>query len=155
MKVLLNPARAISVTPPATILAVKLAGARAQAVSVRFAGERTRTNSDRPILRRKRCRLTLKAVMVDSQALDELDFTESRVRNPAISTSYRNPDLPKPNQTVLEAQGRVCTGPTQTKPLTEEQAFKVLDTILKSGFSRFLSPRIRFFMYVCLICYRF
>lgn len=73
--------------------------------------------------------------MVDSEAsaLDELEFPESRVRNPAISTSYRNPDLPKPNQTVLEAQARVCTGPTQTKPLTEEQAFKVLDTILKSA----------------------
>ncbi|KAJ0895929.1 hypothetical protein HanRHA438_Chr08g0328781 [Helianthus annuus] len=39
----------------------------------------------------------------------------------------------KPNQTVLEAQARVCTGPTQTKPLTEEQAFRVLDTILRSG----------------------
>ncbi|KAI3500207.1 hypothetical protein L1887_36025 [Cichorium endivia] len=39
----------------------------------------------------------------------------------------------KPNQTVLEAQTRVCTGPTQTKPLTEEQAFKALDTILRSG----------------------
>ncbi|KAI3511093.1 hypothetical protein L1887_18237 [Cichorium endivia] len=39
----------------------------------------------------------------------------------------------KPNQTVLGAQTRVCTGPTQTKPLTEEQAFKVLDTILRSA----------------------
>ncbi|KAI3738993.1 hypothetical protein L2E82_29322 [Cichorium intybus] len=35
--------------------------------------------------------------------------------------------------TVLEAQTRVCTGPTQTKQLTEEQAFKVLDTILRSA----------------------
>ncbi|KAJ8766878.1 hypothetical protein K2173_009222 [Erythroxylum novogranatense] len=40
--------------------------------------------------------------------------------------------LRKPNQTVLEAQARVCTGPTQTKPLSEDQAFKVLDTILRS-----------------------
>lgn len=41
--------------------------------------------------------------------------------------------MPKPNQTVLDAQARVCTGPTQTRPLTEEQAFKVLETILKSA----------------------
>ncbi|CAL5368648.1 unnamed protein product [Camellia sinensis] len=33
---------------------------------------------------------------------------------------------------MLEAQAKVCTGPTQTRPLTEEQAFKVLDTILRS-----------------------
>ncbi|CAL5431773.1 unnamed protein product [Camellia sinensis] len=33
----------------------------------------------------------------------------------------------------MEAQANVCTGPTQTRPLTEEQAFKVLDTILRSG----------------------
>lgn len=41
--------------------------------------------------------------------------------------------MPKPNQTVLEAQTRVCTGPTQTKPLAEDQALKVLDTIFRSA----------------------
>lgn len=50
-----------------------------------------------------------------------------------VSSSYRSQMLPKPNQTVLDAQARVCTGPTQTKPLNQEQAFKVLDTILKSA----------------------
>lgn len=74
--------------------------------------------------------MTLKAVMVDSAPLDE---PESRVRNPAMSTAYRKPELPRPNQTVLEAQARVCTGPTQSKPLSEDQAFKVLGTILKSA----------------------
>nr|KJB78012.1 hypothetical protein B456_012G172500 [Gossypium raimondii] len=54
------------------------------------------------------------------------------MRNPAISSTYRRSMLPKPNQTVLEAQARICTGPTQTRPLSEEQAFKVLDTILDS-----------------------
>ncbi|EPS71690.1 hypothetical protein M569_03067, partial [Genlisea aurea] len=43
-----------------------------------------------------------------------------------------NSAFSKPNKTVLEAQGKVCTGPTQSRPLNEEQAFKVLDTILKS-----------------------
>lgn len=33
---------------------------------------------------------------------------------------------------MLDAQAKICTGPTQTKPLNEEQARKVLDTILKS-----------------------
>jgi len=41
--------------------------------------------------------------------------------------------LTRPNQTVLDAQTRVCTGPTQSKSLDEEQAFKVFDTILRSG----------------------
>jgi len=36
---------------------------------------------------------------------------------------------------VLEFDIQICTGPTQTKPLDEEQAFKVFDTILKSGSS--------------------
>ncbi|GLJ40504.1 hypothetical protein SUGI_0835190 [Cryptomeria japonica] len=39
----------------------------------------------------------------------------------------------KPNVVVLEAQGRICTGPTQTRPLNEEQASNVLHTIIKSG----------------------
>ncbi|KAL1539330.1 anthranilate phosphoribosyltransferase [Salvia divinorum] len=79
-----------------------------------------------PIAATKRC-FSIKAVL-DSVSFDEL----SEIRNPAISTSYRNPKLRRPNQTVLDAQTKVCTGPTQTKPLNAEQAFKVLDTILKS-----------------------
>lgn len=73
--------------------------------------------------------------VLDSASIDELRLQEPDIKNPALSTSYRNSELPKPNQTVLEAQTKVCTGPTQTRPLTEEQAFKVLDTILKSGYS--------------------
>ncbi|KAL2903359.1 Anthranilate phosphoribosyltransferase [Bienertia sinuspersici] len=89
-------------------------------------------NLHRPIRRRRA--FTLNAVMTDSSKMEELGFPdEDSVRNPAISTAYRRSELPRPNQTVLEAQGRVCTGPTQTKPLTEQQAFKVLDTILKSA----------------------
>ncbi|KAL2233650.1 uncharacterized protein LOC105156637 [Sesamum indicum] len=85
-----------------------------------------KTSLQFPLALTKRIRLT-KAVL-DSAAIDEV----SDIRNPAVSTSYRNPKLPRPNQTVLEAQTKVCTGPTQTKPLNAEQAFKVLDTILKS-----------------------
>nr|XP_009393611.1 PREDICTED: uncharacterized protein LOC103979259 [Musa acuminata subsp. malaccensis] len=66
-------------------------------------------------------------------AIDEAELLESGHPNPTISSSYRPPTIPQPNQTVLEAQARVCTGPEQTRPLTEEQAFKVLDTILKSA----------------------
>ena len=87
-------------------------------------------NRDRWI--RRNCRLTVRAVL-DSAIIDQLGIPESDIRNPAISTTYRNSKLPKPNQTVLDAQARVCTGPMQTKPLNEEQAFKVLDTVLKSG----------------------
>ncbi|KAK8310494.1 hypothetical protein V6Z12_D02G189700 [Gossypium hirsutum] len=61
-----------------------------------------------------------------------LGLKESDTRNPSLSSTYRNSKLLKPNQTVLEAQARVCTGPTQTRPLSEEQTFKVLDTILRS-----------------------
>ncbi|KAH7298743.1 hypothetical protein KP509_25G057500 [Ceratopteris richardii] len=39
----------------------------------------------------------------------------------------------KPNALVLEAQARVCTGPTQTRPLDEDKAFEVLRTILQSA----------------------
>ncbi|CAI6001804.1 unnamed protein product [Closterium sp. NIES-64] len=38
-----------------------------------------------------------------------------------------------PNQVVLEAQARVCTGPTQTRPLGEEEMRRVLEQILLSG----------------------
>lgn len=77
----------------------------------------------------------MRAATLDSSLLDQLGLSEAETRNPSISSSYRNAEaeLPKPNQTVLDAQTRVCTGPTQTKPLTEEQAVRVLETILKSG----------------------
>lgn len=81
---------------------------------------------------RKKCGLTLSAVL-DPATIDQFGISESEFVNPAVSTSYRSSKLPKPNQTVLDAQARVCTGPTQTKPLNEHQAFKVFDTILRSG----------------------
>ncbi|KAL8161629.1 hypothetical protein V2J09_013118 [Rumex salicifolius] len=80
----------------------------------------------------RRTGLALRAAL-DSAIFDQLGLKESEIRNPTISTTYRNPELTRPNQTVLDAQTRVCTGPTQSKPLTEEQALKVLDTILKSA----------------------
>ncbi|KAK6791384.1 hypothetical protein RDI58_010465 [Solanum bulbocastanum] len=80
----------------------------------------------------KRCCIAIKAVL-DSASIEELRHQEPDIKNPALSTSYRNSKFPKPNQTVLDAQTKVCTGPTQTKPLNEEQALKVLDTILRSA----------------------
>ncbi|KAL4278770.1 hypothetical protein GQ457_03G008330 [Hibiscus cannabinus] len=70
--------------------------------------------------------------VLDPATMEQLRLNESDIRNPGISSMYRNSKLSKPNQTVLEAQARVCTGPTQTRPLSEEQMFKVLDTILRS-----------------------
>lgn len=96
--------------------------------------------------------LSLKArASLSSATLDQLGFSDSGSRNPAVSTSYRSSNLPKPNQTVLEAQARVCTGPTQTKPLGEDQAFKVLDTILRSG-EFFFTFSIGFSIMVCIRC---
>ncbi|EEF34472.1 anthranilate phosphoribosyltransferase [Ricinus communis] len=91
-----------------------------------------RFSTDRCIGRRNLC-LIVKAAALDSAILDQLGIPESDIKNPAVSSSYRNSKLPKPNQTVLDAQARVCTGPTQTRPLNEDQAFKVLDTILRSA----------------------
>ncbi|KAL7210292.1 hypothetical protein ACSBR1_031788 [Camellia fascicularis] len=54
---------------------------------------------------RRKARFTAKSV-IDSAMIDQLGIPK------------------KPNQTVLEAQAKVCTGPT---------AFNVLDTILRSG----------------------
>ncbi|PKU76695.1 uncharacterized protein LOC110109139 [Dendrobium catenatum] len=70
---------------------------------------------------------------LEQPELVEETFMEWESRNPAISSMYRCPKIPRPNQIVLEAQAKVCTGPEQTRPLTEEQAVKVLDTILKSA----------------------
>ena len=49
------------------------------------------------------------------------------------SSAQRNGNRRKPNAVVLDAQARVCTGPTQTRPLDEEKAFEVLRTIVQSG----------------------
>ncbi|GAV75326.1 hypothetical protein CFOL_v3_18805 [Cephalotus follicularis] len=87
---------------------------------------------DRWIHIRKSC-LTVKSTKLDSATIDQLGLREPHIRNPSISSTYRCSKFPKPNQTVLEAQARVCTGPTQTKPLSEEQALKVFDTILRSA----------------------
>ncbi|PON44884.1 Pyrimidine-nucleoside phosphorylase, bacterial/eukaryotic [Parasponia andersonii] len=90
------------------------------------------TNLDRRIGGRRRRCLTTRAVL-DAATIDQLGLSESDIRNPGVSSSYRSSELPKPNQTVLDAQARVCTGPTQTRQLSEEQTSKVLDTILKSA----------------------
>ncbi|KAJ0962533.1 hypothetical protein J5N97_027655 [Dioscorea zingiberensis] len=70
---------------------------------------------------------------LDSAIIDELGLSDADLRNPTISTSYRRAEIPQPNKTVLEAQAKVCTGPEQTKPLSEEQMIRVLDTILRSA----------------------
>lgn len=65
--------------------------------------------------------------------MEQFGLKESDIKNPALSSTYRRSEIPKANPTVLDAQARVCTGPTQTRPLSEEQAFKVFDTILRSA----------------------
>lgn len=55
---------------------------------------------------------------------------ESACTSIIISSSNREA---KPNAVVLDAQARVCTGPTQTRPLDEEKAFEVLRTIVQSA----------------------
>ncbi|KAK1269353.1 hypothetical protein QJS04_geneDACA005094 [Acorus gramineus] len=89
---------------------------------ISFAARRTRRGFDRTV-----------RSAVDWTTIEELGFPDLDVRNPSISGSYRSSTLPSPNQTVLEAQAKVCTGPTQTKPLGEDRAFKVLDTIFRSA----------------------
>lgn len=82
---------------------------------------------------RRKLSTTVKALL-DSTTVEQFGIPEFDVRNPSLSSSYRSSALAMPNQTVLDAQTRVCTGPTQTRPLDEQQAFKVFDTILRSGF---------------------
>lgn len=89
--------------------------------------------NDQGRLIRRMPTLTVRATALASALIDELGLSDAETRNPSVSSSYRSHKLLKPNQTVLDAQARVCTGPTQTKPLTGEQAFKALDTILRSG----------------------
>ncbi|ESQ28155.1 hypothetical protein EUTSA_v10018314mg [Eutrema salsugineum] len=86
----------------------------------------------RPLRRKLAVGLKIKAVL-DSAMMEQLGLKESDIKNPALSSTYRSPAIPKANPTVLDAQARVCTGPTQTRPLSEEQAFKVFDTILRSA----------------------
>ncbi|XP_024628393.1 anthranilate phosphoribosyltransferase isoform X2 [Medicago truncatula] len=83
-------------------------------------------------IRRRNLSTAVKAVL-DSATVEQFGIPEFDFRNPSLSSSYRSSKLTRPNQTVLDAQTRVCTGPTQTKPLDEEQAFKVFDTILRSA----------------------
>ncbi|XP_012573827.1 uncharacterized protein [Cicer arietinum] len=81
---------------------------------------------------RRKLSTTVKALL-DSTTVEQFGIPEFDVRNPSLSSSYRSSALAMPNQTVLDAQTRVCTGPTQTRPLDEQQAFKVFDTILRSA----------------------
>ncbi|KAI5665069.1 hypothetical protein M9H77_24392 [Catharanthus roseus] len=130
IRAILDPGRVATVGSrpcPSSHLASKPAPCPSSQSSLRFPLPRHLSSR---IIKRNSPSLTVsvKAVL-DSVRVDDIG---SVIRNPSISTSYRNPNFPKPNQTVLDAQARVCTGPTQTRPLNEEQAFKVLKTILNS-----------------------
>jgi hypothetical protein len=72
--------------------------------------------------------LTVKSA-IDMKGILGIEAT----KNPTLSTSYRPMDIPTPNRMVLEAQQRVCTGPSQTRPLDQAQTISVLDTIVRSG----------------------
>lgn len=126
MNTLLNPEPSFSLIPAIRITKTHYLTRRRLQASRQFSS----TDGNRLIGRR--IRLTVKADL-DSALIDQLGLKESDIINPAISSSYRSSKLPKPNQTLLEAQAKVCTGPTQTRPLREDEAFKVLDTILRSG----------------------
>eukprot|EP00250_Pteridium_aquilinum_P034474 c7642_g1_i1 orf=533-2338(-) len=52
---------------------------------------------------------------------------------PSLDFASASSRRAKPNAVVLEAQARVCTGPTQTRPLDAEKAFQVLRTIVQSA----------------------
>ncbi|KAI9169399.1 hypothetical protein LWI28_011820 [Acer negundo] len=126
MKALWNPEPSLSSISPVNISKPRALSHKQIQSSLQFSP----THRDRWIGRKSR--LNVKAAL-DSATIDQLGLKESDIINPAITSSYRSSKFPKPNQTVLDALTRVCTGPTQTKPLTEDQAFKVLDTILKSA----------------------
>ncbi|KAL9420861.1 hypothetical protein AB3S75_038432 [Citrus x aurantiifolia] len=126
MNTLLNPEPSFSLIPSIRITKTHYLTRRRLQASRQFSS----TDGNRLI--RRRIRLTVKADL-DSALIDQLGLKESDIINPAISSSYRSSKLPKPNQTLLEAQAKVCTGPTQTRPLREDEAFKVLDTILRSA----------------------
>lgn len=122
----LNPEPSFSLIPSIRITETHYLTHRRFQASLQFS-----STDDNRLIGRK-IRLTVKAAL-DSALIDQLGLKESDIINPAISSSYRSSKLPKPNQTLLEAQAKVCTGPTQTRPLSEDQAFKVLDTILRSA----------------------
>ncbi|KAK0575126.1 hypothetical protein LWI29_034353 [Acer saccharum] len=126
MKALWNPEPSLSSISPVNISKPRALSHKQIQSSLQFSP----THRDRWIGRKSR--LNVKAAL-DSATIDQLGLKESDIINPAITSSYRSSKFPKPNQTVHDALARVCTGPTQTKPLTEDQAFKVLDTILKSA----------------------
>lgn len=128
MKALINPDPKLCSSSPSCIFTKKInKQKRNESLVVHF---RRKDEVGRTELKKRQ--LSLKATF-DSATIDGLGIREPDIRNPTLSSSYRTSKFSKPNQTVLEAQTRVCTGPTQTKPLTEEQAFKVFDTILRSG----------------------
>lgn len=126
MNTLRNPEPSFSLIPSIRITKTHYLTHRRFQASLQFSS----TDGNRLIGRK--IRLRVKAAL-DTALIDQLGLKESDIINPAISSSYRSSKLPKPNQTLLEAQAKVCTGPTQTRPLSEDQAFKVLDTILRSG----------------------
>jgi hypothetical protein len=75
-------------------------------------------------------RFKVRANAVVQKNMSSLDQGEIHVKS--TRTKVLQNDV-GPNLTVLEAQARVCTGPTRTRPLDEAQAYKVLDAILKTG----------------------
>ncbi|KMZ62099.1 hypothetical protein ZOSMA_48G00180 [Zostera marina] len=106
--------------------------------SISFAGR----NASSLILRQsysfvRRRRSKLGSISADMRSfpltVEDLIDSQKGDRNPTVSSFYHPSEVLLPNKTVLEAQARVCTGPTQTKPMGEAQAFKVFETILKSA----------------------
>ncbi|KAJ0231949.1 Anthranilate phosphoribosyltransferase [Hirschfeldia incana] len=128
MKALLNPQSSFSLSP----IQIKRP-TYSDASCLRF--PLTGFNGSRPQRRKLFLHhggLKIKAAL-DSAMMEQFGLKETDIKNPALSTTYRRSEIPKANPTVLDAQARVCTGPTQTRPLSEEQAFKVFDTILRSA----------------------
>ncbi|KAK6930981.1 hypothetical protein RJ641_002774 [Dillenia turbinata] len=105
MKVLLNPE---TVTSPISLIAGQGNGIHkpnpVQISLLQFRNVRARNSS---VERRRK--LSVKSVL-DSETIDQIGIPESDIRNPSMSSSYRNPNFPKPNQTVLDAQARVSRG---------------------------------------------
>ncbi|CAA7014310.1 unnamed protein product, partial [Microthlaspi erraticum] len=127
MKALLNPQSSFSLSSPQIKRPLYFDGPSSSSC-LRFP---LTDFNNRPFRRKLTGGLKIKAVL-DSAMMEQLGLKESDIKNPALSSTYRRSEIPKANATVLDAQAKVCTGPTQTKPLSEEQAFKVFDTILRS-----------------------
>ncbi|CAA7022390.1 unnamed protein product [Microthlaspi erraticum] len=128
MKALLNPQSSFSLSSPQIKRPLYFDGPSSSSC-LRFP---LTDFNNRPFRRKLTGGLKIKAVL-DSAMMEQLGLKESDIKNPALSSTYRRSEIPKANATVLDAQAKVCTGPTQTKPLSEEQAFKVFDTILRSA----------------------